>query len=108
MRDRQPSGRPAKVVRLRKAGLRLTAELDDARLYQSAAYVAMAVDAMVRKPEAAVNDNGACPDVECYFDLGAHGRVWMYLEGDPHIIGRKDAVRREMWRFIRLLLPGLN
>jgi hypothetical protein len=97
-----------RVARLRDTATRLTAELDEVRLYQSAAYVAMAVDAMGREPAAAVNDNSGGPDVECYFDLDAYGRVWIYLEGDPHIIGRKEAVRREMWRFIRVLLPGLG
>ena len=97
-----------KAARLRKAGLRLAAELDEARLYQAAAHVAMAVDAMARKPDSAVNDNPAGADIECYFDLDAHGWVWMYLEGDPFVLGRKAEVRKEMWRFIRVLLPGLK
>ncbi|HEX6376896.1 MAG TPA: hypothetical protein VFZ91_14385 [Allosphingosinicella sp.] len=96
------------VERLRDTATRLTAELDEARLFQSAAYVAMAVDAMDRRLPAARNDNAPSADVECEFELDEHGRVWIILEGDCHIIGRREAVRREMWRFLRILLPGLG
>lgn len=89
---------------LRAAAMRLTAELDQARLHQAAAYVSMAVDAMALAPEAAVNDNGFRSDVECEFDLDEHGRVWMYRDGDAHLIGRKDYIRTEMWRFLRTIL----
>jgi hypothetical protein len=88
--------------------VRLAAELDEARFHHAAAYVAMALEAMDATPEAAVNDNSGCNDVECYFDLDEHNRVWMYLEGDPYIIGRREAARAEMWRFLRVLLPGLE
>ena len=33
-------------------------------------------------------------------------RIWIILNGDCHIFGRREAVRREMWRFLRVLLPG--
>jgi hypothetical protein len=89
---------------LRAAAMRLTAELDQARLHQSAAYVSMAVDAIARAPEPAVNDNVFRSDVECQFEVDEYDRVWMYRDGDAHIIGRKDYVRTEMWRFIRTIL----
>ena len=96
------------MERLRDKAARLTAELDEARLLQAAAYVAMAVDSMDRGGPGAVNDNAPRNDVECDFELDEHGRVWIILEGDCHIIGRKEAVRKEMWRFLRVLLPGLG
>jgi len=89
---------------LRAAAMRLTAELDQARLHQAAAYVSMAVDAMARPPEPAVNDNVFRSDVECQFEVDEYDRVWMYREGDAVIIGRKDYIRSEMWRFIRTIL----
>lgn len=92
------------VEQLRAAAMRLTAELDQARLHQAAAYVSMAVDAMAGEPEAAVNDNVFRSDVECQFEVDEHERVWMYRDGDAHIIGRKDYIRTEMWRFLRVLL----
>jgi hypothetical protein len=99
---------PPPVERLRNAAMRLAAELDEAREYQAAAYVSMAADAMGPRDEAAVNDNRTYTDVECEFELDEYGRVWIILEGDCHIIGRREAVRREMWRFLRVLLPGLG
>jgi len=93
---------------LRDAATRLTADLSEARLYQAAAYVAMAVEAMDTSVPAALNDNRPRTDVECEFELDEHGRVWMIREGGCHMIGRKDAVRAEMWRFLRVLLPGLG
>jgi hypothetical protein len=99
---------PPPVEHIRNAATRLTAELDDARLYQAAAYVAMAVDAMAQAPSDAMNDNRPASDVECEFELDEHDRVWMIRDGDCHIIGRKDYIRREMWRFLRVLLPGLG
>jgi hypothetical protein len=91
----------------RQIAMRLAAELDEARLLQAAAYVAMAVDAM-ESPAAAINDNGPRSDVECEFELDEHGRVWIIRDGDCHIIGRKDYIRKEMWRFLRVLLPELD
>jgi hypothetical protein len=99
---------PEGVEDLRDSAARLTVELDEARLYQAAAYVAMAVDAMERDPEPSVNDNDLRSDVECEFELDEHGRVWMIRDGDCHIIGRKDYIRKEMWRFLRVLLPALK
>jgi lipopolysaccharide/colanic/teichoic acid biosynthesis glycosyltransferase len=37
-------------------------------------------------------------DVE--FELDEHGRVWMILAGDCHLIGRREAVCGEMRRFL--------
>ena len=99
---------PAPVEQLRNSALRLTAELDEARLYQAAAYASMAVDAMEREPELAMNDNHLWSDVECEFELDEHDRVWMIRDGDCHIIGRKEYIRKEMWRFLRVLLPTLG
>jgi len=66
------------VEELRAAAQRLTAELDQARLHQAAAYVSMAVDSMAKEPDDAVNDNVFRSDVECQFEADEHGRVWMY------------------------------
>ena len=46
------------------------------------------------------NDNGPATDVELQLDLDEHGRVWATIDGDCHIIGRRDAVRAEMIRFL--------
>jgi hypothetical protein len=92
------------VEELRAAAMRLTAELDQARLHQAAAHVGLAVEAMAEGPEGAVNDNIFRSDVECEFEVDEHDRVWMCRDGDCSIIGRKDYVRTEMWRFLRVLL----
>jgi hypothetical protein len=89
---------------LRAAAMKLTAELDQAKLHQAAAHVSMAVEAMAKAPDPAVNDNVYRSDVECEFELDEYERVWMYRDGDAHIIGRKDYVRTEMWRFLRTTL----
>lgn len=99
---------PPPVEHLRNAAMRLAAELDDAREYQASAYVSMAADVLGPRDEPADNDNRPFNDVECEFELDEHGRVWIVLEGDCHILGRKEAVRKEMWRFLRVLLPGLG
>jgi hypothetical protein len=39
-------------------------------------------------------------DVGLEFELDEPGRLRMIREGDCHIIGRRDAVRLEMWRFL--------
>jgi hypothetical protein len=88
--------------------MRLAAELDEAREYQASAYASMAADALGPRDEAAVNDNRPDTGVECEFELDEHGRVWIIREGDCHIIGRREAVRKEMWRFLRVLLPALG
>jgi hypothetical protein len=99
---------PPPVEHLRNAAMRLAAELDEAREYQASAYVSMAADVMGPPDEAAVNDNRPHSDVECEFELDEYDRVWMIRDGDCHIIGRKDYIRKEMWRFLRVLLPALR
>ncbi len=92
------------VEQLRASAMRLTAELDQARLHQAAAYASMVVDAMAKPPDPAVNDNVFRSDVECQFEVDEYERVWMYRDGDCFIIGRKDYIRTEMWRFLRTML----
>jgi hypothetical protein len=70
----------------------------------AAAYVSRKVEAMAREPEPAVNDNVYRSDVECEFELDENDRVRMIRDGDCHIIGRKDYIRTEMWRFPRSML----
>jgi hypothetical protein len=94
------------VEALRATAMRLTAELDQARLHQAAAYVSMAVDSMAKAPDPAVNDNIYRSDVECEFEVDEYDRVWMVKDGDCHIIGRKDYIRTEMWRFLRTTLSN--
>ena len=89
---------------LRDSAIRLAAELDQARLHQAAAHVSLAVEAMGKAPDAAVNDNMFRSDVDCEFEVDEYGRVGMYLNGDCIIIGRKDFIRTEMWRFLRTTL----
>jgi hypothetical protein len=92
------------VEQLRAAAMRLTAELDQARLHQAAAHVSMAVHAITGEPDPAVNDNIYRSDVECEFELDEYDRVWMIRDGDCHIIGRKDYIKTEIWRFLRSML----
>ena len=92
------------VETLREAAERLTAELDLARLHQAAAYVSMAVVAMETFPKGRRGDRKYRSDVECEFELDEHDRVWMYRDGDCQIIGRKNYIRTEMWRFPRVML----
>lgn len=94
------------VEELRAAAMRLTAELDQARLHKAAAHVSAAVHAITGEPDPAVNDNVYRSDVECQFELDEYDRVWMYRDGDAHIIGRKDYIRTEMWRFLRTTLAA--
>jgi len=90
---------------LREAAVRLTAELDLARMHQAAAYVSMAVAAMAKDPGgAAAKDRTYGSDVECAFEVDEYDRVWMYRDGDCEIIGRRNYIRTEMWRFLRVLL----
>lgn len=99
-----PSVEVLPTEQLREAAERLTAELDLARLHQAAAYVSMAVVAMAKDPKGRVSDKKYKSDVECEFELDEHDRVWMYRDGDCQIIGRKNYIRTEMWRFLRVLL----
>lgn len=46
------------------------------------------------------NDNGSANDVELQLELDEHDRVWAIVDGDCHIIGRREAVRQEMIRFL--------
>lgn len=92
------------VEELRAAAMRLTAELDQARLHKAAAQVSAAVHMITGEPDPAANDNVYRSDVECEFELDEHDRVWMVRDGDCHIIGRKDYIRTEMWRFLRTML----
>ena len=101
----EPAPRPD-VDHLRAAATRLADGLDEARLFQAAAWVAMAVDEIDQGMPVATNDNPLATDVEVEFHLDEHGRVWMILDGDCHIIGRKAAVAEEMGRFLRTLLTG--
>jgi hypothetical protein len=91
---------------LRDAAIRLATELDELRLYQAAAYASMAVDAIERRDDGGVNDNDLRTDVELEFEFDEHGRVWMYREGDAHIIGRTNAVCMEMRRFLANVVLG--
>ena len=92
------------VEELRATAMRLTAELDQARLHQAAAYVSMAVHTITGEPDPAVNDNMFRSDVECQFEVDEYDRVWMYRDGDCSIIGRKNYIRTQMWRFLRTML----
>ena len=90
---------------LREAAMRLAAEMDAAGLYRAAAYAGMAADATVdaaKRPE----DYDLRTDVELEFETDEHGRVWMILDGDCHIIGRTHAVCAEMRRFLVTVVLG--
>ena len=92
--------------RLRNAANRLAAELDDARLYQAAAYASMAADAIDYGGEAS-NEGDLRTDVDLDFELDEHGRVWMIREGDCHIIGHfADAIILKMQVFQQDVLRG--
>src|SRR4051812_44053716 len=88
---------PPGAAELRYAAARLAAEFDRARLFQAAAYAAMAADAARQTPGA---EEDLRTDVESEFCLDEHGRVWIILEGDCHIIGRCNAACAEMSRFL--------
>ncbi len=64
----------------------------------------MAVEALDLALPEFCDEGGLRTDIELEFELDEHGRVWMIREGDCHIIGRKYAVRAEMWRFLRAML----
>lgn len=49
------------------------------------------------------NDNCSPTDVELQLEVDEHGRVWAILDGDCHMIGRRDAVRLELKRFLNEL-----
>jgi hypothetical protein len=93
---------PLPTEHLRLAAARLAAQLDAAKLHQAAAYVSMAVDAMAASPRRGLDDDRHRS--ECGFEMDDYGRVWMHLDGDCSIIGRKEHLRTEMWRFLRTTL----
>ena len=107
-----PASSSERAAALLAAARRLAANLDGARLYQASAYAAMAAaaieDAAAAGKGGAVNDNVQAADVELEFHLDAHDRVWMIRDGDCYILGGKEQVRAEMWRFLRVLLPELG
>jgi hypothetical protein len=78
--------------------VRLAAELDEAQLYQAAAYASMVVDAIDQR--SAGTDDNNMQTVELDFEVDEHGRVWMIRKGDCYIIGRKTEVCSEMRRFL--------
>lgn len=86
--------------------MRLAAELDEARLYQAAAYASMVADAIDQSRDGAACDVDMRTDVDLDFELDEHGRVWMIREGDCHIIGRTNAVCAEMRRFLNSVVLG--
>jgi hypothetical protein len=85
---------------LRGSAMRLAAELDEARLYQAAAYASMGADAIDLSRGRDVSAENVRTDVESEFELDEHGRVWLIKDGDCFIIGRRLAVSIEMRRFL--------
>lgn len=85
---------------LRGAAMRLAAELDQARLYQAAAYASMVADAIDNSRGKEVDRNITRTDVESEFELDEHGRVWLIKDGDCFIIGRRLTIIIEMRRFL--------
>ena len=86
--------------RLRDAAMRLAAELDEARLYQAAAYASMVADAIDQSRGQPVSARADATDVEIEFELDEHGRVWEIRDGDCWIIGRHLAVAIQMRRYL--------
>jgi len=86
--------------RLRDAAMRLAAELDEARLYQAAAYASMVADAIDQSRDQPVSARAAATDVEIEFELDEHGRVWEIRDGDCWIIGRHLAVAIQMRKYL--------
>jgi hypothetical protein len=86
--------------RLRDVAMRLAAELDEARLYQAAAYASMVADAIDQSRGQPVSARAAATDVEIEFELDEHGRVWEIRDGDCWIIGRHLAVAIQMRRYL--------
>ena len=101
----QPPAYPLPSQHLLNAAMRLAAQLDDARLYQAAAYASMVADVIRRDGEMA-RDEDMQRDVALDFELDEHERVWMIREGDCYILGRKNAVCAEMRRFLRTVVLG--
>ena len=95
-----PSYGPAGIERLRNAAVRLAGELDDAGLFQAAAYVSMGADALKRSPrlEISIGQPGSENDLD--FELDEHGRVWMTRPGDCQVISDMEAACRAMQEFL--------
>ena len=85
---------------LRGAAMRLAAELDEAHLYQAAAYASMVADAIDNDRGKEVDGSITLTDIESEFELDEHRRVWLIKDGDCFIIGRKLAIIIEMRRFL--------
>lgn len=79
--------------------MQLATDLDEAQLYQAAAYASMVADAATRSGGHG-NGNTPTAEIELEFELDEHGRVWMIRDGDCHIIGRRLPVSIEMRRFL--------
>lgn len=88
---------PRTAAGLRDAAARLAAEFHAARLFEAAAYAAMAADAARAPPLA---EKAMRSDVDLDFCVDEFDRVWIVFEGDCHIIGRRGAVCAEMTRFL--------
>ena len=88
---------PPTAAELRYAAARLAAEMDRARLFQAAAYAAMAADAARAPP---LGEEAMRTDIDLDFCVDEYDRVWIIFEGDCHIIGRRHAVCTEMTRFL--------
>lgn len=99
-----PPSYPQPTQHLRNAAARLTAELDDARLYRAAAYASMVLDAIDQSGGEPEPEGDMGTDVELEFELDEHGRVWMIREADCHIVGAKNAVCTEMRRFLQAVV----
>jgi hypothetical protein len=106
MAEPPPVSDPDAWAPLRDSFERLAAELDSARLYKTSAYVSMARDAVGEDLSPRRQDKDLRTDVELELDLDEHGRVWMYRDGDAHMIGRRDAVCAEMRRFLAVVVLG--
>jgi len=85
---------------------RLAGELDRAKLYKAAAHIALAAEAVRERWMKRREPEDLRTDVEMELGLDEHGRVWMYVEGDAHMIGRKGAVCAEMRRFLVAAVLG--
>ena len=57
--------------------------MDRARLFQAAAYTAMAPDAGRAGP---LGEGAMRTDVDLEFCVDEHDRVWIILEGDCHVL----------------------
>jgi hypothetical protein len=94
---------PPAAAELRYAAARLAAEFERSGFHEAAAYAEMAAEAVGR---ATFPPEDRRTDIESEFCLDEHGRVWIILEGDCHVIGRRGAVCAEMRRFLVSALPA--